>query len=194
MVTTDKREWAEKIKVMTLHGLSKDAWRRYSDSGYKQYDVVYPGYKYNMTDIQASIGIHQLKKIEKWQERRKNIWEYYTKELTGLPLTTPSHCEKDYIHARHLYTLLIDKERCGVSRDEFIAKMHEFGIGTGVHYTSVHLQPYYRINYSYAADDFPNAKWISDRTVSIPLSAKLTDNQVERIVNTIKNIFHGPNA
>jgi len=188
MVTTNNEEWAKKIKVFGLHGLSKDAWNRFADEGYKHYQVVSPGFKYNMMDIQASLGIHQLQRLGKYFERRKQLWEIYNKSFDDLPVTTPSE-EKDTVHARHLYTLLLDIDNLKITRDEFMQELHKENIGTGVHYISLHLQPYYKETYGYKYDDFPNAAYISDRTVSIPFSAKLTDKDVQDVINAVDQVL-----
>jgi dTDP-4-amino-4,6-dideoxygalactose transaminase len=189
MVTTNESAFADKIKIYALHGMTKDAWKRYSDEGYKHYQVIYPGFKYNMMDIQASIGIHQLARVESWLERRNEIWRRYSEAFADLPAGLPAPDEPETVHARHLYTLLIDREHCGLSRDEFMQRLYERGIGTGVHFIGAHLQPYYRDRFGYRPEDFPNATWISDRTVSIPLSAKLTDADVGRIIEAVSNVL-----
>jgi len=189
MVTTNNEEWAKKIKVLGLHGLSKDAWKRFADEGYKHYQVVSPGFKYNMMDIQASLGIHQLERLEKNFEKRKLIWDLYNKAFEGLPVTTPSE-EKDTIHARHLYTLLLDIDKLKISRDEFMTALQKENIGTGVHYISLHQQPYYQETFGYQKDDYPNAAYISDRTVSIPFSAKLTEKDVQDVIDAVTKVFN----
>lgn len=189
MVLTNNRNFAEKIKVLALHGMSKDAWKRFSDDGYKHYEVVYPGFKYNMMDIQASLGIHQLKKIEKYHKIRKKIWDFYNKELKGLPLILPSANNQKSKHVMHLYTILVDEKKCGISRDRFMQEMHLRCIGTGVHYNPVHLHKYYRDTYGYKKGDYPNAEYIGSRTVSLPLSAKLKMSDAKRIVRVIKEIL-----
>lgn len=189
VITTARKDWAEKIAIYRLHGMSKDAWKRYGDSGYNHYDFVYPGYKYNLTDIAAAIGIHQMAKIEGFGKKREKIWNYYNKNLKDLPIAIPSKWPDFIKHARHLYTILIDKEKAGISRDEFMQKMHESGIGTGVHFNPVHLHSYYRNNFHYKKGDFPNAEFIGERTVSIPLSPALTELEVKRIAETIRKII-----
>lgn len=187
MVTTNNSEYAEKLKVYSLHGMSKDAWKRFSGSGYKHYEVVFPGFKYNMTDLQAAIGLHQLGRVEQWWRRRDAIWRHYNEALATLPISLPAPDEPNTTHARHLYTLMIDPERCGVSRDDFLIRMQQQNIGVGVHYIGVHLQPYYRRQFGYMPESFPNATWISERTVSIPLSPKLTDDDVEDVIDSVHN-------
>jgi len=189
MVTTNNEEWAKKIKVLGLHGMSKDAWKRFADEGYKHYQVVSPGFKYNMTDIQASLGIHQLERLDKNFERRKVIWDIYNKAFESLPLTTPRE-EKDTVHARHLYTLLLDTKKLKISRDEFMNALQKENIGTGVHYISLHLQPYYKETFGFKEDDFPNAAYISERTISIPFSAKLTEKDTQDVINAITKVIN----
>ena len=186
LVTTDNPEFAEKIKIYRLHGLSRDAWKRYSDSGYEHYQVLYPGFKYNMMDIQAAIGIHQLKHIDDWLKRRNEIWNFYNQAFADLPVDTPSPDDDSITHARHLYTLLIDEEKCGISRDSFLEKMRQYNIGAGVHYIGIHLHPYYAQEFGFSRDDFPHASWISDCTVSLPLSPKLEDRDVEDVISAVK--------
>ena len=189
MVITNNQEYADKIKILALHGLSKHAWKRYKDEGYKHYQVVHVGYKYNMMDIQAAIGIHQLPRIDHYWKRRQEIWNRYNAAFKDLPVFTPPDPEPHTRHAYHLYTLLLDIDKLPITRDQFLAKMTELKIGVGVHYIALHLHPYYQQTYGYKRGDFPNAEWISDRTVSIPLSAKLSDNDVTRVITAVLDIL-----
>lgn len=189
MVITNEEEYANKIKILGLHGMSKDAWKRFSDEGYKHYQVVYPGYKYNMMDIQAAMGIHQLPRIDKYWKKRQQIWERYNKEFESLPVFLPAPIEKDTRHSYHLYTLLLDTDKLKITRDQFLDLMTKSNIGIGVHYIALHLHPYYQQTYGYKQGDFPNAEWISERTVSLPLSAKLGDEDVEDVINAVKSIL-----
>lgn len=188
MVTTNIPDFADKIKMYGLHGMSKDAWKRFSDEGYKHYQVVFPGFKYNMMDLQAAIGLHQLARVDDNLKRRNAIWQRYDEAFADLPLGLPAPEDPNTVHARHLYTLLVDKERCGLTRDEFMQKLYECNIGTGVHYIGVHLHPYYQERFGFAEQDFPNATWISKRTVSIPLSPKLTDTDVQDVIDAVRSI------
>ena len=185
MITTNKEVWADKIKMYGLHGLSKDAWKRYSDEGFVHYHVIFPGFKYNMMDIQASLGIHQMKRIDTYLTRRKEIWEMYNNAFSTLPVMCPAEPEKDTVHARHLYTLLIDIDKIKKTRDDIQQELHELNIGTGIHFISLHLHDYYIKTYRYKPDDFPNAKWISERTISLPLSAKLIDEDVKDVIMAV---------
>ncbi|HXG00010.1 MAG TPA: DegT/DnrJ/EryC1/StrS family aminotransferase [Bacteroidota bacterium] len=186
MVTTSRSSYAERIKVLALHGMTKDAWRRFSDSGYKHYSVVEAGFKYNMMDLQAAIGIHQLPRVERYWRRRRAIWMRYNEAFADLPVFLPPDPEPNTRHAFHLYTLRLDLKHCPLSRDEFLQKMTESKIGVGVHYIALHLHPFYRRTFGYRRGDFPNAEWISERTVSLPLSAKLTDRDVEDVITAVR--------
>ena len=182
MVMTENREWASRIRTLSLHGMDKEAYRRFSNTGYKHYQVVEPGYKNNMTDIQAALGIHQLKRIETSWKRRNEIWNYFLENLGGLPIHLPAPDERDMRHARHLFTIQVREEECEKTRDQVLDSLTRQKIGCGVHYTPVHLHPYYRGTFGFAEGDFPNAEWIGEGTLSLPLSAKLTDEDVEDVV------------
>ncbi len=190
MVTTNDPGLAEKIRVYGLHGLSADAWSRFSDKGYKHYDVVFPGFKYNLTDIAASLGLVQLPKLEGWLKRREEIWERYDAAFAGLPVVRPAAVEPDTVHARHLYTLLVTDD-APVGRDELIGELHKRRIGAGVHYRALHTHPYYRERWGFRAEQFPNAYFVGEHTLSLPLTPKLTDGEVERVVAAVRAVLGG---
>jgi len=191
MVTTENCNYADRIKILALHGMTKDAWHRFGDEGFKHYQVIYPGFKYNMMDIQAAIGYNQLQRIEKYSLRREAIWQQYNESFKDLPVIKPSD---DMLpgdrHARHLYTLLLKLEELKITRDQFMDALHKENIGTGVHYIALHLHPYYSEKYDLKRGMFPNAEYISDRTVSLPLSAKLTDGDVENVIEAVHKILN----
>jgi len=189
MIITDNRDYADAVKTLALHGMNKDAWKRFSDAGHIHYDIVSAGFKYNMTDIQASLGIHQLPRIDRYWERRRLIWERYNESFAGLPLAIPAPTEPETRHSLHLYTLLIDQEKSGIRRDEFLARMIRQNIGVGVHYNALHLQPFYRQRYAYKKGDLPHAESISERTVSIPLSPKLSDKDTQDVIDAVRACF-----
>jgi dTDP-4-amino-4,6-dideoxygalactose transaminase len=191
MAVTRRKDVADRMRVLALHGMTKDAWRRFSDKGYVHYDVVEVGFKYNMMDIQAAIGIHQLARVERTWQRRAEIWRRYDEAFQDLPVFVPAAPEPDTRHALHLYTLRLDLDRCGVARDEFLERMNAQGIGTGVHYRAVHLHPLYRERFGYRPGQLPNAEWISERTVSLPLSAKLDDDDVSDVIAAVRNALEG---
>ncbi len=188
MVITDNKDYADQIKILALHGMSRDAWKRFGDKGNRHYQIVYPGFKYNMMDLQAALGIHQLPRVEKYWNRRKQIWKRYNESFQDLPVFTPASVKPGTRHAYHLYTLLLDIDNLTITRDQFLEAMTGHNIGVGVHHIALHLHPYYQETFGYKRGDFPNAKWISDRTVSLPLSAKLTDNDVEDVIKAVNDI------
>lgn len=189
MVICKSEEDAARIKMLGLHGMSKDAWKRFGDEGYKHYQVVECGYKYNMTDLQAAIGVHQLQRIEPYWHKREKIWQRYHQAFADLPITLPAPIEPDTRHAYHLYTILIDQQRCGISRDTFIDAMTKQNIGIGVHYLSIPEHPYYQQTFGWQPEDYPNAMRIGRQTVSLPLSAKLTDEDVKDVIEAGRSIL-----
>lgn len=191
IVLSRREDDAARIKTLALHGMSKDAWKRFSDEGYKHYFVVEAGFKYNMMDIQASIGIHQLKRIERYWKRRQEIWLQYNEAFKDLPLILPADAEPDTRHAYHLYTILIDKNKTGISRDDFLDAMTKENIGVGVHYISIPEHPFYQKTFGWKPEDYPNAMRIGRQTVSLPLSAKLTDTDVEDVIAAVHKILNG---
>jgi len=191
MVLTRREEDLARIKVLALHGMSKDAWKRFSDEGYKHYQVVDAGFKYNMMDIQAAIGIHQLERVEANWQRRQEIWQRYDEAFAGLPITRPAAPERDTRHAYHLYTLLIDERTARTSRDHFLDGMTRRNIGVGVHYLSIPEHPYYQEAFGWRPEDFPNAMRIGRQTVSIPLSARLSNSDVEDVIAAVRSIVRG---
>jgi len=182
-------EALHRIKTLALHGMSKDAWKRFSDEGYKHYLVEECGFKYNMTDMQAAIGLHQLKRIETYWERRREIWMRYMDAFRELPIGLPEPPEDGTRHGLHLFTIQVDVDRCGIARDTFLDAMTERRIGAGVHYLSIPEHPYYQRTFGWSPDDFPHARDAGRRTVSLPFSAKLTDRDVEDVVATVHDIL-----
>ena len=189
MVTTRNEEDAARIKMLALHGMSRDAWKRFSDEGYKHYYVVECGFKYNMMDLQAAIGIHQLERVDRNWQKRGYIWKCYNEAFADLPIELPAPVEPDTRHAYHLYTILIDEEKTGISRDGFLNAMTENNIGVGVHYLSIPEHPYYREKFGWKPEDYPNAMRIGRQTVSLSLSAKLTDEDAEDVIEVVRRIL-----
>ena len=189
MVIVKHKEDNDKIRILALHGMTADAWKRFSDEGYKHYQVVCPGFKCNMMDIQAALGIHQLKRVDRNLQRRGKIWQKYNESFADLNITLPSDPAPEIKHAYHLYTILIDKDKVGISRDEFLSAMHRENIGIGVHYLSIPEHPFYQTTFGWKPEDYPNAMKIGRETVSLPLSAKLTDSDVESVILAVKKIL-----
>ncbi len=177
---------AARIKTLALHGMSKDAWKRFGDEGYKHYFVTECGFKYNMMDIQAALGIHQLRRVERNWRRREQIWNKYSEALSGLPLELPSPVEPETRHAYHLYTVLVDVEKAGICRDAFLDAMTARNIGVGVHYLSVPEHDYYRDRFGWRLEDTPNATRIGRQTVSLPLSPKLGQMDVQDVITAVR--------
>ncbi|NDD38821.1 MAG: DegT/DnrJ/EryC1/StrS family aminotransferase [Verrucomicrobia bacterium] len=190
MVAAKREEDIAKVKRLALHGMSKDAWKRFGDDGYKHYSVVETGFKYNMMDLQAALGIHQLRSLPRNWERRARIWARYLEAFADLPLTLPAPVEPSTRHAFHLFTPLIDAARCGLSRDQFLEAMTHAKLGVGVHYLSLPEHPVYQTRFGWRPEDYPHAMRIGRQTASLPLSAKLTEENVERVVRTVRQILH----
>lgn len=175
-----------RARILALHGMSKDAWHRFGDKGYKHYQVVECGFKYNMMDLQAAIGIHQLARVDSSWQRREVIWNRYMEALSDLQIDLPALVETGTRHAYHLFTILIDEGRCGTSRDAFLEAMNANRIGTGVHYLSLAEHPYYQDRFHWRPEQWPNAMRIGRTTASLPLSPKLSNADVERVIATTR--------
>jgi dTDP-4-amino-4,6-dideoxygalactose transaminase len=189
MIVARRPEDASRLERLALHGMSDDAWKRFSDVGFKHYQVAECGFKYNMMDLQAAIGIHQLARVNRCWERRRAIWARYQAELADLPLTLPAEPEQETRHAFHLYTILVDQTACGLTRDSFLEEMTRRRIGVGVHYLSIPEHPYYSKTFGWRPEDYPNAYHIGRRTVSLPISPKLTDDDVSDVVDAVRSIL-----
>lgn len=188
MVIASDEKLISRIKVLALHGMSKDAWHRFGDTGYRHYRVTECGFKYNMMDLQAAIGLHQLQRLDSNLTVRENIWQQYDKAFSDLDLQRPIAPPEGVRHARHLYTILVPDSEGGQLRDRFLNAMHNRGIGTGVHYLSVPEHPYYQTTLGLSPKDFPLAWEVGRRTLSLPLSAKLTDNDVARVIQAVREV------
>jgi perosamine synthetase len=188
MATTGNPEWAERMRMMSLHGISKDAWKRYTSEGSWYYEVLYPGYKYNMTDIAAAIGIEQLKKCGSFRKARQDIANAYDEGLRDLDGIELPARRPDRQHAWHLYVIKVDPGRLRIDRNGFIEALKEKGIGTSVHFIPLHLHPFYRDTFGYGPRDFPNASAVFERIVSLPIYPKMTGCDVERVIGTVRAI------
>jgi len=195
MLVTNSKEVADEIRIKQLHGLSRDAWKRYSEEGFQPYDVVAAGYKYNMMDLQAALGIHQLARLEDNLKIRERYWQIYDETLANMEGIITPHKDSDNPdfgktrHARHLYTILLDTDGLRMSRWEFINALKEENIGTGVHFIALHLHSFYRERFGYKRGDFPNAEHISDRTVSLPLSSCLKLEDVYDVISAVERVL-----
>ena len=189
MVTCNEEQTAHKLGILALHGLSKAAWKRFSKEGYKHYEVLYPGFKYNMFDIQASLGLHQLKKIDRFWKKRKQIVDTYNKAFSKIEEVSLIKEKTAIKNACYLYILVFKTEMLRVDRDQIMTALQEENIGVGVHYRAVHLQPFYRQTYGFKPGDFPNAEYLSDRVVSLPLFPKLTKDDTQDVIRAVQKVI-----
>jgi len=189
MVCSDDAEFIEKVRLLSYQGMSKDAWKRYSNHGYNHYDIITQGFKLNFTDVQASIGLSQLKSLEERYLKRARNWDRFQEAFAGFPFEMPRDLPAPHRHARHLYTILIDAAKCGMTRDEFMSEMHAQGIGTGAHYRSIPSMSFYRESYKWDPSDFPRAYRIGEQTVSLPMTPYLTQAEVQRIIDTVGEVL-----
>jgi dTDP-4-amino-4,6-dideoxygalactose transaminase len=190
MVCTKDEEFAEEISLLKFHGMSREAWKRFAASGTPNYDILLPGFKYNMMDIQAAIGIHQLPKLDDFISRRTEIAHYYSQALGGIEeLQTPCYAPYDQRHAWHLYTPLVRIERLTIDRDRFMAELKKENIGTGLHYKAIHHHDYYRKSLGIKPGELPNADYASDRILSLPLFPKMTMDDARDVVEAVKDVI-----
>ena len=190
MLTTNDDHYADKLRILSLHGISKNAWKRYGKEGFQHWELLMPGYKYNMFDVQASLGIHQIKKVESFLNRRVQIVKKYNdafEKTEEIQLLKP---ESNIKHAHHLYVIVIKTENLKVSRDEVLNEIQKRGIGVAVHFRSLHLQPFFKQHFNYKKGMFPQAEYLSDRVISLPLYPKMTDEDVSRVIETVLGVLH----
>ncbi len=190
MVVTRNQELAKHCRIMRLHGISKDAFDRYTSTKPAWfYEVVAPGYKYNMPDISAAMGIHQLKRLPGFLSKRNEMAKVYHKELSGLPFELPALAPKGDQHAWHLYPIKLSPE-AGISRDVFIEEMAELGVGCSVHFIPLHLHPYWRDTYNLTSGMFPVAQKLFEQEISLPLYTKMTHEDQKRVISTVKKVLY----
>ena len=185
---TGTPDFVEKCRIISLHGMSRDAWNRYSKEGSWYYEVLLPGFKYNMTDIQASLGLVQLEKLESFQLRRAEIVAKYNQEFKNYDALEIPVAKAEVEHAWHLYVLKLNLEALRINRNQFIEELKVRNIGTSVHFIPIHLHPYYRDKYGYKPEDFPVAFNNYQRILSLPLHAGLSDNDVQDVIAAVVEI------
>ncbi len=191
MLSTNDDEIAEKARILSLHGLSRDAWKRYDKEGAWYYEVEYPGFKYNMTDIQASLGLSQLKKLEKLQKTRDMYVSIYTEAFKDLrEVVTPVEVA-DTKNSWHLYPIRINGEYADISRNEFIKQLAKLNIGTSVHFIPIHYHPYYKKALPYKKGDFPVSEKVFETIVSLPLYPSMTVADVEYVIEAVRYVVVG---
>ena len=189
MATTENEEWAERMRILSLHGITRDAVNRYTPEGTWYYEISYPGYKYNLTDIAAALGIPQLHKCEGFGVIRERYATLYNEAFKEIPEITVPHVAEDVEHAWHLYVIQLDLERLRIGRNEMIDLLKKEGIGTSVHFIPLHLHPYYRDNYGYSPKDFPVASEVFERIISLPIYPKMTVADVQRVIESVSTLI-----
>jgi dTDP-4-amino-4,6-dideoxygalactose transaminase len=188
MICTNNEAWAERCRIMSLHGISKDAWKRYTAEGSWYYEIMAPGYKYNMTDLAAGIGLAQLRKAYTMLERRAAIAEKYTQAFEGLPELQLPVDSDDHSHAWHLYMLRLNLDRLQIDRRQFIEELKKRQIGVSVHFIPLHIHPYYRETFGYKPEDFPIAYAEYMREISLPIYSKMSDQDVDDVIAAVTDI------
>jgi dTDP-4-amino-4,6-dideoxygalactose transaminase len=189
MVTTRDASAADRMRVASLHGMDRDAWARYAPGARSQYDVRMAGFKYNMMDLQAAIGLQQLARVQAMHARRRSIAARYDEAFAALPLTRPVPAADGMVHAHHLYPVLVDPRVAGITRDELQSRLRERGIGTSIHFHALHLMSFYRDRFGFERGMFPAAEEVSDTTLSLPLASALTDDEIDRVIEGVHACF-----
>jgi dTDP-4-amino-4,6-dideoxygalactose transaminase len=188
-LTTNDAALAERVAIMSLHGISRDAWKRYSSSGYKHWDIVYPGYKYNMFDLQAAVALPQLAKIEAFWQRRVELKARLDAALACVPEIVLPAQRPGLKPAHHLYPIIVRTEALTVDRDAIMNAIQTENVGVGVHFRAVHLHPYYMEQWHFRHGMFPNAEYYSDRTISLPLYPKMSDADADDVIAVVTNVI-----
>ncbi len=190
MITTENEKWSEKIQILRLHGISKDAWKRYSDEGSWYYEIIEAGYKYNFTDIQAALGLAQLKKLEWMRDKREEIANIYSSAFNEIDSIITPIVSPDIISAWHLYTIKLDLDRLTISRNQFIEELFNRGIKVSVHFIPLYRHPFYKEKFDYKERDFPNSEWVFNRVISLPIYPSLSKEEIEYIINNIYDAYN----
>jgi dTDP-4-amino-4,6-dideoxygalactose transaminase len=188
-LTTNHQERADRIGIMALHGISRDAWKRYGTDGYRHWDIIAPGYKYNMFDLQAALGRSQFQKMERFYARRLALKLRLDAGLADLPeIRLPA--ERSWVkHAYHLYPIVVATEKLTADRDTIMNAIQAENIGIGIHFRAVHLHPYYAETFGFERGMFPNAEYFSDRTISLPLYPRMTDADADDVVAAVRKVI-----
>lgn len=189
MITTPHADWAEEMALLRFHGMSKNAWKRYSKSGSPHYDLLRLGFKYNMMDLQAALGIHQLRKLPEFNRKRSDYAQIYNRALSVLPeIILPQSPTYDHLHAWHLYVIVLDTDKLKITRDDFLKLMSEENIGTGLHFTAAHKHSYYKKIFKSQARTLKNADFVSDRILSLPLYPGMNEEDVTDVIVAVQKI------
>ncbi len=191
MACTERDDYAERMRIMSLHGISKDAWKRFTADGTWYYEIIAPGFKYNLTDIAAAIGIHQLRKADSMREERVRVAQTYRRVLADveeleLPRELPNR-----LHSWHLFAIRLRTEQLGIDRATFMTELKRRGIGASVHWMPLHMHPYYREMFHYAPEDFPVAAAAYEGLVSLPIFPLMKEEEVLEVCGAIREIIAG---
>jgi perosamine synthetase len=188
MITTNDAAAADRMRMMSLHGISRDAWKRYTAEGSWYYEILHPGFKYNLTDVAAALGLVQLARQTELRDARERISRRYTEAFSKLDEVTCPSARPDRGHAWHLYVIEIDPAKLRISRNDFIDALRAEGIGTSVHFIPLHLHPYYRDRFGYAPGDYPNALAAYERMISLPIYPAMSDADVQDVIDSVRTI------
>lgn len=189
MATTENAEWAEQMRILSLHGISREAVNRYTPEGSWYYEICAPGYKYNLTDMASALGLVQLRKCHGFAKVRHHYAMRYHEAFKDLPELILPPMAEEREHAWHLYVIQLDLSRVGISRDALIECLKQEGIGTSVHFIPLHLHPYYRKNVRYAEEQYPVATEVFTRILSLPIYPKMTEEEVQRVIDTVRSVI-----
>ncbi len=189
MACTMNDQLADRMRIMSLHGISRDAWKRFTAEGSWYYEIIAPGFKYNLTDIAAAIGLHQVRKADRLHRQRSHWAAHYTDRLRNVEEIILPQTQPNRIHSWHLYVIRLKLERLKVDRGQLIDELKQKGIGTSVHWMPLHMHPYYREKYGYRPEDLPQAAALYPEIISLPLYPDLTEAQVDYVCETIKDVL-----
>jgi dTDP-4-amino-4,6-dideoxygalactose transaminase len=189
MLTTNDAELADRIAILRLHGISRDAWKRYQVAGYQHYEVLFPGYKYNMFDLQAALALAQLAHIDDWQQRRAAYTDLYNQGFADIDGLQPLQIKNNRRSAYHLYVVMVDSTQLGLSRDELLNRIAAEGIGVGVHFRSLTVQKFYQEKYGFERGDYPAAERASDQVLSLPLYPAMQERDVEQVIHAVRKVI-----
>ncbi|MBF0522027.1 MAG: DegT/DnrJ/EryC1/StrS family aminotransferase [Candidatus Omnitrophica bacterium] len=189
MITTENPKWAERMKIMRLHGMNRDAWKRYAKGGHWYYEIVGAGYKYNTTDMNAALGLVQLKKLEMMWKKRQAIAEMYHKNFTTLPEIICPVIRPDRVTSWHLYVIKLALEKLSIDRAQFIEELAQQGISTSVHFIPLYRHPFYQEKFGFKAKDYPHSEWAYERMISLPIFPGMTKDQVAQVIDAVKNVI-----
>jgi perosamine synthetase len=188
MATTHRQDLYERMRVMSLHGISKDAWKRFSSEGGWYYEIVAPGFKYNLTDLASAIGIHQLKKAEMMRKKRERVAGMYREGLRDLSTVSLPPDPPDRVHSWHLFYIRLNLETLSIDRARFIEELKKKGIITSVHWMPLHMHPYYRETYGHRPEDYPQASAVYSRLVSLPIFPDMRDDEIEYVMDSVRSV------